>query len=292
MAHIGDYRGNVIAAEAHDRRSDEVWRFLRASSGTWHEGNGREIPAALVQFWNDREAIPDDVATCMQTWHPVAERGIKRLLFDNRSATEFIAAHLGDRHLEAFRLCHHPAMRADYFRLCYIHVAGGIYVDADDAFVGGDWRALLSRNSLKLQPLCYDQVTRAMIPSAEFIRDQAPRDQCTYYVNNNPLIAPARHPVVRAALDRATLRLLAHPTTFLDIQETTGPGNLTASLVRFILSGTGMPPVDLLFDWAAVARSEWPLSYRSDERNWRKWMDLIHQGLVHRPSHGPSDRQS
>jgi hypothetical protein len=50
-------------------------------------------------------------------------------------------------------------MQADYFRLCYVLVEGGIYVDADDVCVGTDIGWLAEDGRLKLQPLCYDIAT-------------------------------------------------------------------------------------------------------------------------------------
>ena len=47
-------------------------------------------------------------------------------------------------------------MQADYFRLCYLLVEGGFYVDADDVCVGTDIGWLFEDGRLKLQPLCYD----------------------------------------------------------------------------------------------------------------------------------------
>jgi len=54
-------------------------------------------------------------------------------------------------------------MQADYFRLCYVLVEGGIYVDADDVCVGTEIGWLAEDWRLKLQPLCYDIATRAMV---------------------------------------------------------------------------------------------------------------------------------
>jgi hypothetical protein len=76
------------------------------------------------------------------------------------------------------------------------------------------------------------------------------------------------------ALARSTRILVGQTGPRLDIQSTTGPGNLTASLVRHSVScrTTGKDRDFLLLaNWEAIATSRWPLSYRDDERNWRLW---------------------
>jgi hypothetical protein len=96
-------------------------------------------------------------------------------------------------------------------------------------------------------------------------------------VNNNPLVAPAGHPVIQASLERAT-RLLEREAAGLSRslggQSTTGPGNLTAALVAHALHlGTVGARANVVFieNWDELAVSCWALEYRNDERNWRLW---------------------
>jgi len=113
-----------------------------------------------------------------------------------------------------------------------------------------------------------------MIKPDNFIKKQEYSDDWTFYVNNNPLIAPAYHPVIQLALDRATDILLSCLKERLEIQSTTGPGNLTASLVRHSITSKNKgrtPDFSILPDWESTSISPWPLSYRDDERNWRLW---------------------
>ena len=73
------------------------------------------------------------------------------------------------------------------------------------------------------------------------------------------------------ALERATT-LLTNSEGQLEIQSTTGPGNLTASVVYYFLSQKAVKPKADLFiisDWEGFSISPWPLSYRNDSRNWR-----------------------
>ena len=69
----------------------------------------------------------------------------------------FIGDHFTSAHIDAFERCYHPAMRCDYFRLCYtLFRYGGFYVDADEVYQGSSCEVLLKTGRLKLQPLCYD----------------------------------------------------------------------------------------------------------------------------------------
>lgn len=163
-------------------------------------------------------------------------------------------------------------MRCDYFRLCWILLKGGFYVDADEWYLGGDCDEFFSDGNLKIQPLCYDPTRQIMIPAERFLNAEDRSPNWIYYVNNNPLIAPPGHPVIRLALERATGLLLdAKPS--LDIQSTTGPGNLTASLVRYSIESVEVqePHFRFIPQWDSISVSRWPLSYRDDERNWRLW---------------------
>ncbi len=232
------------------------------------------IPKVIVQFWHEANAIPADVHECLDSWEPLQRQGFKRILFDDYEAKRFISKSFGRRYVAAFDRCHHPAMRCDYFRLCYMLRNGGFYVDADEFYQGGDCGSLFQDNRLKIQPLCYDTAAATMVPSDTFTKKQNDSPHWIFYVNNNPLIAPASHPVIRLALARSTRILLRHKKTLLDIQSTTGPGNFTASLVKHAnaseLAGQARDFL-LLANWEALSVSRWPLSYRDDERNWRLW---------------------
>jgi hypothetical protein len=124
---------------------------------------------------------------------------------------------------------------------------------------------------LKIRPLCYEIRSGSMIEPAEFWNDAVDRDDRIFYVNNDPLIAPAGHPLLCKALNRATciiLNALDQP----EIQSTTGPGNLSATLVEHaIASKLAGAECDflLLRDWERISATVWNLSYRNDARNWR-----------------------
>lgn len=259
-------------SENADLRSACVRRLLGERDSPGSQACAASIPRVIVQFWHDLARIPSDVAACIQSWSPLVECGFRRVLFDDSRAEAFIARHLGSDHAHAFRRCGHPAMRCDYFRLCYLLERGGFYIDADEWYLGADCDPLLGDDRLRVQPLCYDRAAYAMVPAAVFLSEPQPSEERTFYVNNNPLIAPRGHPVIHLALERAT-GLLLQPKAPTDVQSTTGPGNLTASLVRYSIEQKDAARLEFGFlaDWDSISISKWPLSYRNDERNWRLW---------------------
>jgi mannosyltransferase OCH1-like enzyme len=192
-------------------------------------------------------------------------------MFSDASASAYIAERYGARERKAFARCRHPAMRSDFLRMCFMLAEGGFYVDADDVLLGDSWKSIFLDGLLKVQPLCYDIPAGGMVPAAEIWRADLPTDGRIFYVNNDPIAAPAGHPVIRRALARATQGLLGEDL-FPEIQSTTGPGNLTAALAahaRDLALVGASPDFELLRNWDAIAETRWKLSYRGDTRNWR-----------------------
>ena len=259
--------------EDHSFRSQVIqWLLHQDPSQPERPHDGRDaIPRTIVQFWHDLTALPDDVEECLSSWRQLEEAGFTLEVFDDERARSFIERNCDTEHVKAFDLCHHPAMRCDYFRLCYILICGGLYVDADEVYMGESLEALFADGQVKLQPLCYDTATSGMVEPAEFLRDTRHPSTRIFYVNNNPLIAPAGHVLLHLALRRSTQALL-RCSDKSDIQSITGPGNLSASLVRHVITLQATAKqwnFRLLRCWGQISRCEWFLSYRSDWRNWR-----------------------
>jgi len=213
----------------------------------------------------------------LDSWNLLELAGFELRMFCDESAAAYIAERYGRREVAAFERCRHPAMRSDYFRLCFVLADGGLYVDADDVLIGEGWHAIFRDNTLKLQPLCYDVNAQAMLPAAELRQVDLPTSDRIFYVNNNPIAAPAGHPVLSRALVRATARLLGQDES-PEIQSTTGPGNLTAVLAAHayelqLQDTTAIQDFELLLDWHKVAETRWELAYRNDCRNWRNMSD-------------------
>lgn len=260
-------------------REDTQKRSAFVRSLVQRTGETATVPRALstgqqrtiVQFWDDLERLPDDVGECIESWRRLEERGFSVILFDVDEATKFIASRLGPRHRRAFERCYHPAMQSDYFRLCYVFLEGGCYLDADDIHNGPPIDHLFDDGRLKIQPLCYDIATDRMVPPEVFTEPGADASTWIFYFNNNPLLAGPLHPIVERALANATASLeRANGGEFPEIQSTTGPGNLTRTIFEIAQEEAATPrSLVVLRNWEAVATSRWPLSYRCDARNWR-----------------------
>jgi len=261
------------AEESHRVRSSFVRELVQRSSGSVVSSSAftRKLPKRIVQFWDDLDRLPEDVGECIETWRKTEEQGVVRLLFDRHQARDFIRRKLSPRHKRAYDKCYHPAMQSDYFRLCYILVEGGCYIDADDVYDGSQIQHLFSDGRLKIQPLCYDMATNTMVPPSLFTKPGANAASWIFYFNNNPLIACSGHPLIERALSQATLSLENDVTNGLpEIQSTTGPGNLTKSIFDAATeSGEIEHALLVLCDWENIGKSRWDLSYRNDPRNWR-----------------------
>jgi len=259
--------------EDHRARSSFVRGLVQRSSGSAAAPSvlASKVPKRIVQFWDDLDRLPGDVGACIESWTKTEEQGVERLLFDKHQAGDFIRRRLGPRHKQAYDKCYHPAMQSDYFRLCYIFMEGGCYIDADDVFDGAQIQHLFSDGRLKIQPLCYDMATNSMVPPSVFTEPPADAASWIFYFNNNPLIADSGHPLIERALAQATLSLENDVTSGLpEIQSTTGPGNLTRSIYDAVTeSGEIEQTLHVLRDWEHIARNTWDLSYRNDSRNWR-----------------------
>jgi mannosyltransferase OCH1-like enzyme len=260
--------------EHQRRRSEFIRKLVQRSLGQRSSipPCKQPIPKTIVQFWHDLGQLPPDVEECVRSWSVSETSGFEHKLFDKCAAGVFITSSLGARHKRAFDRCYHPAMQADYFRLCYVLVEGGCYVDADDVRVATDIDWLAEDGRLKLQPLCYDISTGSMVKPAVFLLGDAYDPSWIFYFNNNPLIASLGHPVIEHALEQATSCLeRAGEAELPEIQMATGPGNISKSIADL-----GMNPgfdiesnIVVLEDWDSLAVSKWPLSYRDDTRNWR-----------------------
>ena len=258
----------------HHRQRSEFIRKLVQSRFDQQSINDRYVqgtPRTIVQFWHNPRQLPGDVKDCIASWARWETNGFRHRLFDERSAKAFIGRSLGARHERAFERCYHPAMQADYFRLCYLLVEGGFYVDADDVCVCTDIGGLFDDDRLKVQPLCYDVDSGTMVNPSVFLRTDAYAPSWIFYFNNNPLIANRGDPIIENALNRAIgLLELAGEDELPEIQATTGPGNLSKSIFDFgTTAGAGESDLMVLRDWDSFAVSRWMLSYRNDARNWR-----------------------
>lgn len=266
---------NAIRVSENDKsRSNFVRGFVQSEEMLCSQAlkNTNNIPRIIVQFWDD-EDIPNDVQECIETWIRLKSSGIEHFLFNKDTARRFIAENLPEDKVKAFDRCYHPAMKSDYFRLCFISCIGGFYVDVDDVYCGVDVGNLFADQRMKLQPLCFDIDTNEMVDPEKFIIDREFSENWIFYFNNNPIIAPPGSPIIEYALARSTRLILeCDECDFPEIQSTIGPGNMSASVVACL--SDCQPHIQekllsILSDWQVYAQTIWGLSYRNDERNWR-----------------------
>lgn len=266
---------NAIQISENDNTRSDFVKHLVQRGGALHtltQKPTNNIPRIIVQFWDD-ENIPSDVQECTETWKHLKSRGFKHVLFNEDGARRFIAENLHADNVKAFDRCYHPAMKSDYFRLCFIFSIGGFYVDVDDVYCRIDVECLFSDQRIKLQPLCFDVDNDGMVDSDKFIINGSFSKSWIFYFNNNPIVAPPGNHIIEYALRRTTRLILGCDENDLpEIQSTTGPGNLTASVVAYLSSHKSYIQdqcLSVLSEWGTYARTIWPLSYRNDERNWR-----------------------
>lgn len=250
-------------AEDDNTRSKFIYDFLQKKKCS--PTDDVAIPKVIMQYWHSSKEIPKDVLECIESWEILINKGFRFDFFDNESAKCFIKKHLEKEHLDSYLKCHHPAMRCDYFRLCYLFVCGGFYVDSDELFLNTDIDFLFENNNIKIQPLCYSLKEEKMVANKDFLNSLYDETNI-YYFNNNPIISPPNHLLISIALKRSTDKLVSEENIF-DIQATTGPGNLSASLVNYLINGGS--DVEYIDDWNPISTSVWSLNYRNDNRNWR-----------------------
>lgn len=194
-------------------------RLRLFSEDQYRDQVSKGIPRSIVQFW-DSETVPSDVAAAIATWKE-CNPGFNHRLFHEGSARAFIGQAHGERAVQAFDCCRHPAMKADFFRICFLLSNGGFYVDADDVCV---------------RPI---EELLAAAGEAEFVAslsaDVAP------YVHNWFLGAKPVAPVLQFALEEMIAGVeQAHQQGIVaDIWHTTGPGLVTRSVARWLARGPG-----------------------------------------------------
>jgi len=263
-------------SESHELRSEYMRQLItrKSTDQKSYSKVSNTIPPTIIQYWDQKNAVPEDVQVCMDSWEIARKYGFEHITYNSESAKEFIKNKYSSLYVRAYEACMHPAMRCDYFRLCYLLECGGFYIDADDEYSGKDISVYRENSDLKLQPLCFDLRAEKMVSAFDSAVEESASSGKIFYVNNNPIISPKNHPVLQLALDRATKGLLDNRDT-RDIQDITGPGNLSYSLTMHSIeserSRTDLE-IDLILEIEYLCRTVWELEYRNDERNWRLWI--------------------
>jgi mannosyltransferase OCH1-like enzyme len=208
------------------------------------------IPSTIFQFWHG-EVVPNDVAKVIDTWRSKSANGPKLVLFSDKLAREFLVANYDASFLRAYTNCHHAAMKSDFIRLCYLFKHGGVYVDVDEECLGEPDKII---SFLRFSDL--------VAPTSTGV----PR-----YFNNNLIATTAGHPVIQIALGEVVPLLQSGEK--LNIWNTTGPGLLTKSIVKYAAaSRESARRVAAMSDdyLRSLCRPRYSLEYKSrPEGNWR-----------------------
>src|SRR5262249_25296411 len=187
------------------------------------------------------------LSSTLQRLHPDFEY----IIFNDKSAQEFIAAHFPSAVINAFVRVREAAQRADLFRLAYLSVAGGYYVDADNR--------CLSRIDLdgpNHAGLCLYQ-----------------EDYGT--IGNDFLGTIAGHPVVQRALDLAVTAVNRGDADMLWLS--TGPGLITRAFAQTIAASDlkasdwlGSTTVMDLWEVQRFVGLHCVLPYKKTKRHWTR----------------------
>jgi tetratricopeptide (TPR) repeat protein len=214
--------------------------------------SGGTIPRRIGQYWDATEP-PGDVRALMETWsagHP----GWAHHVFDDAGARAFLrdaaaAGWIGTEVPDAYLCATMPAQKADVFRLAWLAVEGGWWLDADDRCVG---------------PL--DGLAP---PDADLVLYQ--EEYAT--LGNNMIGAAPGHPVIRHALHLAAKAVNRGDADVVWLS--TGPGLLTRAFACLLATEGGtdaawLPGVAVLERGVlarAVAR-HCRAAYKSTDRHW------------------------
>ena len=210
-------------------------------------------PFRIVQFW-DSENPPPEVLEAMGTWHN-AHPELEHLVFNEHSAREYLLRHYGIEAAAAFDSCHHAAMKSDLFRVAFLARDGGVYVDADE----------ICRRPL--YPLLRELSPAGFI--AAMSADAVP------YVYNAFLMATPGFPILRDAFQRmlSDLLRLKQAGARADIWHTTGPGQMTRAVARYLTEETN--PADYVHlltrsQYSSYSTEDAAMPYKQTSKgNWR-----------------------
>jgi len=207
--------------------------------------HARAIPKTIVQFW-DSPDIPDDIARLMKSWDRC--EGFEHRIFNDHSALTFIEENCSPRVLKAFRMANHPAMRSDIFRLAYLAVRGGVYVDADD--------------------LCRHDIGPLLTPGFDLILMQ----ENLASIGNNVIAAAPGQPCIEFILSTIVDLVLEQQGN--NVWFLTGPGALSSGFCRYyrqqlgrarLPEGIRVMTVYSLYDFISP---HIPCRHKNDERHW------------------------
>ena len=162
------------------------------------------IPPRIVQFW-DNPDVPQDLVPLQESWRTM-NPDYQYECFNAQTAGQFLQKAFGTVAYTAFARAREPAQKADIFRLGYLAVLGGVYVDSDDR--------------------CLSPLDRWLPRSAALVAYQ--EDYGT--LGNNFLAVEPRSPIIIRALQNAVVAVNRGDNDLLWLS--TGPGAVSRAFTQ------------------------------------------------------------
>jgi len=234
-------------------------RLLNRGAGTPGEpGLPANIPRQIVQYWHSEE-WPEDVQQAIAKVQE-CNRDMVCTVFHEQAAREFVRAHFGDGMRSLFDFCFHHTMKSDLFRLCYLYVHGGIYVDVDIS-CHGPLAKILGNNDFR----CFFMYAEGK----------------PWCIENGFVVAEPANGIIAAMIRNLERNLVQYrdKQRFRGIWADTGPGLATETimglLARHMLTGEGASLIDGFLtsrhDLCAISYHHAELEYKqTSEGNWRR----------------------
>jgi len=122
---------SALAMSFKEVYKDPFSHFTLASK----KSKGRyKIPLQFVATVKSRSGLHPDIQKNLLHWQKT-NPSFDLLVFNDTEADDFIHQNLAPENLNAYRHITIGAIKADFFRLAYISVKGGVYMDLDSKFV-------------------------------------------------------------------------------------------------------------------------------------------------------------
>ncbi|MFZ2990448.1 glycosyltransferase [Ideonella sp.] len=236
----------------------------RRASQAFAENAPISVPRRVVQYW-DRQP-PEQISTLLERNRFLCtQSNTEYILFNDEAARRFIEERGTERHLLAYDLASHPAMKCDVFRLCYLAYEGGVYVDAD---------IVLRTNIADLMSLPGDSVV--------FQWDNGKlRNLCNWLISSAPG-SPAMLAALTATAESVCQACVVDPKQALvNILNVSGPGIFTRAVGSYIAAAVadeGASSLNVqtvshahrLIELGPAYLSA-PLGYKNDRGDGRHW---------------------
>lgn len=159
------------------------------------------IPRVIHQTF-ETPHVPDGMAAAARSWSALNPR-FDWCFHDATARRRFLSSTFGGDVLRAYDALDNGAFKADLWRYCLLYHQGGVYADIDMVCLT-DLDLILRREDTLVA---------------------APDGYQPWALSNGFLCAAPRHPILRAAIDRATREILRRRSRFQGWL-VTGPGNL------------------------------------------------------------------